>query len=245
MRIRASVQGAEIDAYIVTSFDEHQTERTAADDRRREFITGFTGDQGVAVVTLRSAAVWVDGRFGEQADRELSCDWLIFKIDERPSIPEWLASQQPPDSRIGADPHLVPHYLWQEWDRELSKNFLKLVKVNKNLIDMIWTNRPLPGTYSLKVQPVKYAGEKWEAKVQTLRNSFMSIRCDAMVVTSLTEIAYLLNLRGNDIPYIPVFKSYMIVSSKEVILYTNKTKTSVGTNLHLKSEPCSTGDCVQ
>jgi Xaa-Pro aminopeptidase len=101
----------------------------------------------------------------------------------------------------------VPHYLWQEWDRELSRNFLKLVKVNKNLIDMIWsTNRPPPGSASIKVQPVKYAGDKWELKIQTLRNSYSAIRCDAMIVTSLTEIAYLLNLRGNDIPFIPVFK---------------------------------------
>lgn len=118
-----------------------------------------------------------------------------------------LQSVLPPDSRIGADPYLIPHYLWDEWVAEFSKRYLQLVKINRNLVDIVWADaRPAPTDFQIKVHPLKYAGERWISKIGTLRSNLSAMNCDAMVVTSLTEIAYILNLRGNDIPYTPVFK---------------------------------------
>lgn len=133
-----------------------------------------------------------------------------------------------------------------EWERELGREFLRFNHVNRNLIDMIWgKSRPLSHGHHIQVHPTIYSGEKWENKVSTLREKLHEHRCDAIVLTSLTEIAYLLNLRGKDIPFVPVFKSYMIVSHREIILYTNQTKVGVGVNLFLKTENCFSEKCVQ
>lgn len=141
-----------------------------------------------------------------QANDELNCDWKIFATNAEPSLTEWLRSELGAESRVGADPHIVPHYLWQQWESELHQKFIRLVRVNRNLIDLVWSDRPQPVEDDVHVQPLLYSGEKWQNKVTTLREQLVELRCDAMVVTSLTEIAYLLNLRGNYLPHTPVFK---------------------------------------
>lgn len=155
---------------------------------------------------MHSVALWTDEQFLAQANSELNCDWKIFSTTEVPSLTEWLRSELAPEARVGADPHIVPHHLWQKWESELHQKFIRLVRVNRNLIDMVWRDRPQPIGDDVYVQPYLYAGEKWQSKVKTLRDELVQRRCDAMVVTSLTEIAYLLNMRGNDLPHTPVFK---------------------------------------
>lgn len=111
------------------------------------------------------------------------------------------------EARVGADPKMVPHDTWATWEKHLSREGLSLIRVKNNLVDLVWTtNRPEPRQFSIKVHPQIYAGEKCQSKLQRLRKALLTYEVDAMVVTSLTEIAYLLNLRGFDIPYIPVFK---------------------------------------
>lgn len=110
------------------------------------------------------------------------------------------------DTRVGADPHTVPHYLWIQWEADLGNRFIRLTRVNRNLVDIVWPDRPEAPADLLDVHPVKFAGEKWQSKIETLRKQLVVERCDAIVVTSLTEIAYLLNLRGKEFPHTPVFK---------------------------------------
>lgn len=107
---------------------------------------------------------------------------------------------------MGADPRTVPHKKWLEWEDKLQLKFIRLIRLNHNLIDLVWLDRPKENTEVIKVHPIKYAGEKWQSKIQTLRKHLVDEQCDAIIVTSLTEIAYLLNVRGNDLPYTPVFK---------------------------------------
>lgn len=113
-----------------------------------------------------------------------------------------------PEMRVGADPHLIPFAVWRQWEKELYlKHFLYLVKVNNNLIDVIWgASRPPVEDNRIRVHETRYSGEKWKSKITALRSTLRNMNCDAMVVTSLPEIAYILNLRGSDIPYTPVFK---------------------------------------
>lgn len=111
---------------------------------------------------------------------------------------------------------------------------------------MVWgENRPKTRDFPVRVHHLEYAGEKWESKVEALRESLPAARVEAIIVTSLTEIAYLLNLRGSDIPYIPVFKAFLIVSQRELILFIDRHKVAMGMKLHLKSEPCFNEKCVQ
>lgn len=114
--------------------------------------------------------------------------------------------QLPDDSIVGADPHTVPHVLWDDWQAQLSSEFIRLVKVHRNFVDLIWKNRPGPSDEKITVQPIVYAGTEWKDKVSEIRSNLLANRINAMVVTSLTEIAYTLNMRGNDLPYTPVFK---------------------------------------
>lgn len=157
-------------------------------------------------ITLHAVALWTDDQFLPQANSELNCDWKIFSSSHEPSVTEWLRSELAAEVRVGADPHIVPHHLWQQWETELHQKFIRLVRVNRNLIDMVWQDRPQPVGDDVHVQPYLYAGEKWQTKVRVLRDHLIQLRCDAMIVTSLTEIAYLLNLRGSDLPHTPVFK---------------------------------------
>lgn len=84
--------------------------------------------------------------------------------------------------------------------------YVRLIRLNQNLVDCVWKNRPEANINAVQVQPLAYAGETWQSRIHTLRDRLIADRCDAIVITSLTEIAYLLNLRGDDVPYTPVFK---------------------------------------
>lgn len=125
------------------------------------------------------------------------------------SVPFWFQAHLKTDTRVGIDPHTVPHHIWSKWESELASRFIRLIRVNRNLVDIIWPDRPSPPIDLLDVHPVTYAGEKWQSKVESLRAQLVEDRCDAIVVTALTDVAYLLNLRGRDLPHSPVFKVWI------------------------------------
>ncbi|XP_016961280.1 xaa-Pro aminopeptidase 2 [Drosophila biarmipes] len=246
MKIRATLQGPEIDGYILPSTDEHLNQEVAARDQRLRYLSGFTGVRAFAAVAEMGAAMWVENRYVQQADGELECDWEIYLTSGNVTVADWLGSKIGFDKRVGADPHLVPHSLWIEWERQLDNKLLKLVKVNTNLVDHIWgSERPeTPNNQVINVHEKRFAGEKWQDKVKELRRQLSHLGCDAMVVTSLTEVAYLLNIRGTDIPFTPVVKSYAIVSQDEIFFYVAHTKISLGIDLHLHTD-CFNAYCVK
>ncbi|KAH8353869.1 hypothetical protein KR084_009818 [Drosophila pseudotakahashii] len=246
MLIRATLQGPEIHGYILPSTDEHLNQEVAARDQRLRYLSGYTGVRAFAAVTSRGAAIWLENRYAQQADGELECDWEIYLSSGNVTVADWLASHVHVDQRVGADPHLVPHYLWIQWERELDDKLLKLVKINTNLVDHIWGDeRPeVPRNQVIQVHEKRFNGENWQDKVKELRRRLAHLGCDAMVVTSLTEVAYLLNIRGSDIPYTPVVKSYAIVSQDDIFFYVDHAKISLGIDLHLRTD-CFNEDCVK
>lgn len=246
MQSQQATQGLLLDAYIITSFDEHLNEFVQEFDERRRFISGFSGKTGTVVVTQRAAALWTDERYAELADHELDCDWKIFRIGEHPKIADWLATQIHSDAYVGTDARMVSHTQFMKWKNSFREKYLQLFGLNRNLIDFIWNNnRPEPRTFSIKTHPIHFAGEKWQSKVRRLKEQLRELNVDGMIVTSLTEIAYLFNLRGYDVPYTPVFKAYAIVTFSDVYLYTNINKVTEGVHLHLNSKACHLErDCV-
>lgn len=248
MIIRASLQGPEIDGYILTSYDEHLNEEVAERDKRLKYLTGFTGSYGYAAITFKKAALWTTQKYIQQANGELNCDWELYEIDGSTNLTSWLSTQLYADMRVGADPHIVPHFIWSKWKEELKNNIIDLVKVNTNLIDLIWgLNRPPPDERTIKVHELRFSGEKWQSKINSLRDYLLTIQCDAFVISSLTEIAYVLNIRGRDILYTPVIKSYLIVTHEEIFFYTDRTKITLGIMLHFKADPdlCHHKMCIQ
>lgn len=133
--------------------------------------------------------------------------------------------------------------LWIEWERELNRYGLEIITV-KNLIDSIWgSSRTSTRDFTIKSHNSTFSGVTWQDKVSTLRKHLKSHRCDAIVVTSLTEIAYLLNLRGGDFRYVPVFRAYLIVSQREIILYTNPGKVTMQAQLKINYD-FNTKTCI-
>ncbi|KAL7023026.1 hypothetical protein ACKWTF_012476 [Chironomus riparius] len=247
MRIRSS-QSHEIDAYIVTTYDEHHNHLDDDAEGRLEYISGFTGPIAYAAITSKSAGLWTESKYFELADRELDCGWKIFDIADDPTISMWLGKQVPENSYVGADPKAIPHQLWFEWERDLNREFLSMSKV-KNLIDTIGgSSVASPRDFKIRTQNSTFSGLSWHNKTEALRETLRAHRFDAMVVTSLTEIAYLLNLRGGDFRYVPVFKAYLIVTHREIVLYTNRTKVSIEAelmmNFDFKTNSCFKQKCV-
>lgn len=216
MQTRSTMRGETIDAYIVSAWDEHMNEDVSDHDKRTQFISSFTGKFAHVVITKHAVALWTDEKYLAQANSELNCDWKIFKLNASPSIMEYIMHELPQHGNCAADPKTIPHKIWMEWETELQLKYIRLIRLNENFIDNIWTDRPSESTAPIKVHPLEYAGEKWQSKIKTLRKQLQLDNCDAMIVTSLTEIAYLLNLRGGDFRYTPVFKVHLlkIVSDK-------------------------------
>ncbi|GLV45292.1 uncharacterized protein CBL_05392 [Carabus blaptoides fortunei] len=236
----SAVEGHAIDAYIITSGDEHQSEVVAVTDRRREYISGFSGSSGDAIVTLDKAALWTDGRYHIQADEEINCKWLLMKQgrSEIPTAAEWLKRNLKPGSRIGADPKLIPNTEWTTLKKQLENSSIHLVEVRKNLIDLIWIKDRPPASNKLVYEwEMKYAGKTWIEKVTEVREELAEYGADAMVVTALDEIAWLLNIRGRDIPNSPFVTSYVILSMEEIHFYVDNKKIKETIQQHLQMKP--------
>ncbi|XP_053978768.1 xaa-Pro aminopeptidase 1-like isoform X1 [Hylaeus volcanicus] len=264
MRRTTSVKGEVLDGYIVTSDDAHQTvnyvshgresplESESLDprDMRREFITGFYGSAGEAVITLDKAVFWTDGRYHVQADNQLDCNWILMKRgrEEVPSITEWLRHefQSRVRVRIGADPTLVSAVDWETWEYELANSSVRLVPVHNNLVDLIWqVGRPNYNPHAAYPLQDKYSGKAWQEKVQMVRMEMEAWRADALVLTALDEIAWIFNIRGYDLPNTPVLRAYAVITHRSIHLYAPRQKLLRSVDEHLKMDFCSHESCVK
>lgn len=163
-------------------------------DKRREYISGFSGSAGTAVITRHFNALWTDGRYFLQAENQLGCNWLLMRDGEEgvPSITEWLGEEMKKDNfdKVGASPNFFGNDEWKKYENELSSYGQSLTAVPNDLIDAIWTtDRPeLPST-PITPQPLKYAGKSWQDKMVDMEKEMEKRGVDILVVTGLDEIA--------------------------------------------------------
>ncbi|XP_015591446.1 xaa-Pro aminopeptidase ApepP [Cephus cinctus] len=249
VRITA-VKGPPLDGYIVTSDDDHQSETVSPRDMRREYITGFDGSAGDALITLNKAVLWTDGRYHIQADNQLDCSWILMKQGRNgvPTIPEWLKYEfrDHPGTIIGADPTLVPAFTWETWEGELANSSVKLVPVQNNLVDLIWQKtRPAYNMYAAYPLEEEYAGRPWQEKVKQVRLKMKDAAADALVITALDEIAWLFNIRGYDLPNTPVLRAFAVITKDHIELYAPHHKLSRAVDIHLKTDSCFHANCVK
>ncbi|XP_071167709.1 LOW QUALITY PROTEIN: xaa-Pro aminopeptidase 1-like [Mytilus edulis] len=233
----------QIHAYIVPSGDAHQSEYIAPCDCRREFVSGFSGSAGTAVITNDKAALWTDGRYYLQAEKQIDSNWILMKdgLPDTLSQAEWLTKELPVGGRVGVDPYLMSSETWKPMDKVLKEAGHMLVPVSQNLVDLAWEDRPSPPQNPLMVLPDSYTGQTWEDKVLKVREKMKSKNCGAFVVTPLDELAWLFNLRGSDIQYNPVFFGYVVVTKETVDLFIDEERLVSSVKDHLRLNGSSGG----
>ncbi|KAI3352959.1 hypothetical protein L3Q82_019532 [Scortum barcoo] len=217
-----------IQAYIVPSGDAHQSEYIAPCDCRREFICGFNGSAGTAIVTEQHAAMWTDGRYFLQASQQMDNNWTLMKmgLKETPSQEDWLISVLPENSKVGVDPWIIAADQWKNMSKALTSAGHSLVAVQDNLIDAVWTDRPERPSTQLRTLGLEYTGMSWQDKITALRTKMTERKITWFVATALDEIAWLFNLRGADIEYNPVFFAYAIVGMNTIRLFVDLKRLS-------------------
>lgn len=207
--LRAELAGRNLDAFLVPHADEWQNEYQPARSARLAWVTGFTGSAGIAVVTKDRAALFVDGRYTLQGATQ-SPDFEQKHLVSDPYA-AWLAEALPNGGRVGYDPKLITEHARNTLLAALDGTGLDLVPVDPNPVDVVWADRPAASTAAARAQPIEFAGVSAADKRAQVAMDLAAARADALVVTAPDVIAWLFNLRGDDVTHTPVVMSTAIV----------------------------------
>eukprot|EP00195_Chlamydomonas_chlamydogama_P009509 CAMPEP_0202892282 /NCGR_PEP_ID=MMETSP1392-20130828/2027_1 /ASSEMBLY_ACC=CAM_ASM_000868 /TAXON_ID=225041 /ORGANISM="Chlamydomonas chlamydogama, Strain SAG 11-48b" /LENGTH=683 /DNA_ID=CAMNT_0049576179 /DNA_START=304 /DNA_END=2355 /DNA_ORIENTATION=- len=232
--------GQGVHAYIVPTEDPHMSEYIADCFKRREYLSKFTGSAGTVVVTQEQALLWTDGRYFLQASQELGKEWVLMKAGTPgcPDLEDWLASNLPEGGRVGIDPYLHTVDAVRRLQRKVEEAGRHVVPLlaDGNLVDKAWPEQPARPDAPLRVHPAEWAGQSVGEKVAALRTQMRGVKAGALLVTMLDEVAWLMNLRGSDVSYNPVFISYALVPAEgPVRLYVDGAKLTPEVKEHLQA----------
>lgn len=226
--LRAAMKAAQIDAYIIPSSDPHQGEYVAEHWQSRSWISGFSGSAGTVVVTEKHLGLWTDSRYYLQAPEELkAADGHLHKMDgSRESwFINWLIDQLPNGATLGCDGRLFTEANIRKIERRLDGNDLTL-KSNVDLISEVWSDRPELSLTAIEDFPVKYAGESREQKLMRIQQKLREENVGGLWLSGLDDIAWTLNLRGQDVPLNPLFYSYLLITADRHYLFIDEEKVS-------------------
>uniref|UniRef100_A0A8C5U0E6 Xaa-Pro aminopeptidase 2 n=1 Tax=Malurus cyaneus samueli TaxID=2593467 RepID=A0A8C5U0E6_9PASS len=234
-------------AYIVPSTDAHMSEYISERDARLGWLTGFTGSSGTVVVTQDKAALWTDSRYWTQAERELDCNWELQRTTSIESIGMWILKAVPVGGNVSLDPFLFSIGTWNSYSRALHGSGRTLLPLEINLVDQAWGDqRPLPSSSEIYSLPAEFTGSSWQEKVAGIRQRMEQHvrRPTAVLLSGLEETAWLFNLRGDDIPYNPVFYSYALLTNTTISLFVEGSRLSAAARESLRSG-CPGPLCVE
>lgn len=226
--LREVMRREHLSAFIFPSTDAHQSEYVADHWQGRTWISGFNGSAGTAVVTMKSAALWTDSRYFLAAEEQLKgteFQLMKLKIEGTPTISEWLVQElQGENAEVGLD-GMVNSYHETMWlIADLRKSGGITVRTNLDPLGLIWTDRPAIPANPVEIQPMEFAGESVASKISRIRTALRQRHADGMLISALDDIAWTLNLRGTDVHCVPVFVSYLLISSQQVSLYVDSAK---------------------
>uniref|UniRef100_A0A8C5PPI5 Xaa-Pro aminopeptidase 2 n=1 Tax=Leptobrachium leishanense TaxID=445787 RepID=A0A8C5PPI5_9ANUR len=246
-RLRLQMADHNITAYIIPPVDSHLGTYSAAREKRRQWLTGYTGSAGFAAVTTSRAAVFTDSRYWTQAEREMDCNWELQKTISSSDIVEWIFQEIPSGQNIGFDPFIFSIEEWTNYNNLIKDSGRILKSIPVNLVDIVWgAERPsLPNSevYSL---PDGFVGRTWQEKVSNIRSQMRdhSQKPTALLLSALEESAWLFNLRAQDIPYNPYFYSYTLLTLTSISLFVNnRTRVPAAVTTYLRTN-CPESTCV-
>lgn len=223
-QLRDRMKELGIDAYLVPTADFHESEYVGEFFKCRHFLTGFNGTAGTAVITMDKAGLWTDGRYFVQAEEQLSGSEIkLYRMGEPefPTLDEFLEEELPVDGCLGFDGRVVNSELGYGLQNLLQEKNVT-INCSKDLVGEIWTSRPAMSCEPIWSLDVKYAGKSTVEKLSDLRDAMKKNKAQIHLMTALDEIAWLFNLRGNDIVNNPVFMSYALITQDEAYLYVQK-----------------------
>lgn len=238
-KLRELMRERKIDAYIVATSDPHQSEYLADYYKTREFISGFTGSAGTAVITMEEAKLWTDSRYFIQAERELAgSEFELMKMgaEDCPTIIEYLDENIAEFGKIGFDGkcYSVTGY------KDLSENMgARILISDLDYISKIWEDRPSMPKSKVWIHDDKYSGLRLSDKLHILREKMSENNADYSFIGAPEDICYLLNIRGNDVDYNPVVLSYMLVSHDRAYLCIDEEKLDGPVREHLEENGVS------
>lgn len=238
--LREVLKREKLDAFVFPSTDPHNSEYTPDRWKGREWISGFNGSAGTAVVTMDKAALWTDSRYFLAAEEQLrgtGYELMKLKMPGTPTIAEWLGTElKDKNAQVGVDGMCNSAESVEALIADLRREGGITVRTNFDPLREIWRDRPAIPENKVEVQPLEYAGETVRSKIECVRKALRGLHADGMLVSALDDVAWLLNMRGSDVHCNPVFVAYVLISSSEVTLYINKEKIALQAEVYLASQ---------
>lgn len=239
--LREVMQRERIDAFVFPSTDPHNSEYVPDRWKGREWISGFNGSAGTAVVTMHSAALWTDSRYFLAAADQLSgteFQLMRLKIAGTPTIAQWLGRElrDVDGAVVGVDGMCNSLESVLSLTAELRREGGITMRTNFDPLSVIWKDRPAIPENHVEVQPLEYAGERASDKIARIRRQLRALHADGMLISALDDIAWTLNLRGSDVHCNPVFVAYLLIDTRHATLYINKVKVPDEVENYLRGE---------
>ena len=243
--LREIMQREHLDAFIFPSTDPHNSEYVPDRWKGREWISGFNGSAGTAVVTMHSAALWTDSRYFIAAEQQLAGTEFVLmreRVAGTPTIAEWLGKvlSDINGATVGVDGMVNTAADVEVLISDLRQQGGITVRTNFDPLAVIWTNQPPIPTTPIEVHSLEYAGESTTSKLSRIRMALRSLHADGMLVSALDDIAWTLNLRGSDVHCNPVFVSYLLIDTKTITLFINDEKLTPDVKAYLTAQGVQT-----
>ena len=239
--LRAEMKKRGIDAYVVVTDDFHASEYVGTHFKAREFLSGFTGSAGTLVVLPDSAALWTDGRYFLQAAQQLDGSGIELMRMGEPGVPEiadFLRDHVEENGFIGFDSRTVSNAFARTIGEKTREKHIRFAG-GEDLVDLVWADRPALSCEPVWTLDVKYTGLTRREKLSMVRGKMEELGADVFVIPALDEVAWLLNLRGGDVLYTPVFLSYLLLGRDQATLCVQKEAVSAEIEAQLKADGVS------
>ena len=251
--LREELQREQLAAFIFPTSDPHDSEYTAPRWKGREWISGFSGSAGTAVVTLHSAALWTDSRYFIAAAQQLEgSGFQLMKegVEGTPTIAEWLNStltsnySSQSSTEVAIDGSTATCSTVEQLISDLRRQGGLTLRTNLDILQRIWTDRPAVPMQPVTPQPIAYTGEDAASKLQRIRKALRGQHADGMLMARLDDIAWTLNLRGSDIPCNPVFMSYLLITTQTATLFIHDGKLTADAQRQLSTADIATAPYI-
>lgn len=227
-RLREKMAEKGMDVYVIPTADFHQSEYVGEHFKARAYMTGFTGSAGTVVITASEARLWTDGRYFIQAGKQLAGSPVeLMKMGEPgvPTLNEYLQTAVPEGGVLGFDGRVIAMGPGLEYEKITAEKNAKIV-YDYDLVDEVWEDRPVLSEEPVFALELKYAGETTESKLARIREYMKECGAAKHILTTLDDICWILNIRGNDVEFFPLVLSYAVITMDSMELYINEKKLS-------------------